>query len=278
MNNLTKESDWLQWKEKCAFKLCDEETRERLGKFGNLRFEKYIMGTKTHGLAAKELQSLLNSIKLDEHRVPNLTQFAENVWQQLDTLVVLKKKTSKSLKDWLVQNVGSLEAMESEASYQFRDAVREFIKIERGKTGWRTNDSLQRKVSDTDLTIGDMMESNSRTPSQTAILNEFKNSIGDFFKGLSKEIKIAFLAKALGISLDNPLVKELAQKGKSQLSENWKQKIDFLVNKFHCDETFCMVEEEILFENIMTEIEKISIDWGKKPENGCTELLKVSDE
>ena len=85
MNNLTKESDWLQWKEKCAFKLCDEETRERLGKFGNLRFEKYIMGTKTHGLAAKELQSLLNSIKLDEHRVPNLTQFAEKVWQQLDT-------------------------------------------------------------------------------------------------------------------------------------------------------------------------------------------------
>ena len=278
MNKSTSESDWLQWMKKCAFELCDEQARERLGKFGNNRFEKYLMGVKTHSLPEFELTKLLNEFRLDDQHEVNFKLFAEKVWHYMDTYVLLKKKTCKSLKKWLAQNIGSLEAMESEASNQFRDAVREFIKIERGKKGWRTNDSLHRKVPDTDLTIGDMMESNSITPSQTAILKEFKNSIGDFFKGLSKEIKIAFLAKALGISLDNPLVKELAQKGKSQLSENWKQKIDFLVNKFHSDETFCKVDEKIIFENILTEIEKISIDWGKKPENGCTELLKVSDE
>ena len=37
MSKLTKESDWAEWKQECAFELCNEKAQERLGKFCSMR-------------------------------------------------------------------------------------------------------------------------------------------------------------------------------------------------------------------------------------------------
>ena len=73
------------------------------------------------------------------------------VWHHFDTFVI-QKNGRKSMKDWIAQKVGSLGEMESQASLLLRDVVKDFILIERGNKGTRTDDSLDRPVDDDGLT------------------------------------------------------------------------------------------------------------------------------
>jgi hypothetical protein len=276
MNNLTKEQDWISWKEICAYEGCPEEAKGRLGKFACLRFEKYCMEPKTHQLPIKELSQVLKETKLNHNSEICFSAMAKKVWHHFDTFVI-QKNGRKSIKDWIAQKVGSLGEMESKASLLLRDVVKDFILDERGKVGTRTNDSLDRPVGDHGLNLGDLIKSDAVDPSKKAVLSELKNEIKASFDKLTRDLKITFLAKSQSISLDNTQVKELAGKGKSQLSQNWKKELDSIIEQLLQDDTLGRAGAITIQQMVLEEIYHYAKKWGENPENGCRQLLKLGD-
>ena len=276
MNNLTQEQDWISWKEICAFDGCPEEAKGRLGKFACLRFEKYCMEPKTHQMPIKELSQVLKETKLNHNSEICFSAMAKKVWHHFDTFVITKHGR-KSIKDWIAQKVGSLGEMESEASLLLRDVVKDFILDARGKAGTRTNDSLDRPVGDDGLNLGDLIKSDAVDPSKIVVLSELKDEIKANFDKLPRDVKITFLAKSLSVSLDNAQVKELAGKGKSQLSQNWKKELDSIVEQLLQDDTFGRAGAITIQQVVLDEIYHFAKKWGENPENGCSQLLMLGD-
>ena len=277
-SNLTQADDWREWKEKCAYQLCSEDAQARLGKFGSLRFKKYCSEGKTHKIPKGELSDLLGRLMDDPSGGSSQEHFAKQVWQHFDTSIILKKKDNKSIKDWMAARNLTLESFESEASNQFREVVREYVKIERGKPLWRTNDSLDRTLGDSDdsLTLGEMAKSDLPSPDKNLCLKELKEEVGRYFEGLSRDRQIAFAAKALNLSHDHPKVNELAGKKKSVLSSNWNGDMDALVSMLAKEESLSNVSTPLLYEFTLNAMEEIALEWVEKSENGCTDLLKVN--
>ena len=167
--------------------------------------------------------------------------------------------------------------MESEASLLLRDVVKDFILGERGERGTRTNDSLDRPVGDDGLNLGDLINSDDVDPSKKAVLYELKNEVKTNFDKLPRDVKITFLAKSQSISLDNTQVKELAGKGKSQLSQNWKKELDSIVEQLLQDDTFGRAGAITIQQVVLDEIYHFAKKWGENPENGCSLLLMLGD-
>ena len=95
--------------------------------------------------------------------------------------------------------------------------------------------------------MADLINSDAVDPSEKAVLSELKNEIKASFDKLTRDVKITFLAKSQSISLDNTQVKELAGKGKSQLSQNWKKELDSIVEQLLQDDTLGRAGAFLLF-------------------------------
>ena len=231
---------------------------------------------KTHQLPIKELSQILKETKINHNSEICFSAMAKKVWHHFDTFVI-QKNGRKSIKDWIAQKVGSLGEMESEASLLLRDVVKDFIIVERGNKGTRTIDSLDRPVGDDGLNLGDLIKSDSVNPSNKAVLSELKNEIKASFDKLTRDVKITFLAKSQSISLDNTQVKELAGKGKSQLSQNWKKELDSIVEQLLQDDTLLSAGAITIQQVVLDEIYLLAKKWGENPENGCRQLLMLGD-
>jgi hypothetical protein len=276
-SNLTELEDWREWKEKCAFSLCGDEAKKRLGKFGSLRLKLYLENPQHKSFSPQHGKLLVGQLMKDEAGNVDLESFADKSWQMLDVKIITKKKDNKSLKDWMSENKHKLGDVESIASCVFRDLAREYIRDERGKKGDRDNDSINRSVTENGLTLGEMTESDEPSPDKIVAREEIVKEVRDksqkFFLELTADRKVAFVASSLGISLEDPRVFELSQKKKSALYENQEMDLKALVEMLRKIDGLENISSLRIVEAAKGLLEDAAKDWGINPENGCSSLI-----
>lgn len=270
---LTRTEDWTQWKDRCAYDLCDEDVRSRLGPFGIYRLKRYL------DMLDPALAANLEPASSDDDR--DSRGFADVAWHLFDSRIITKGTIKdKACKDWLLQDVASLSSIEGRASLLFRESAREH---DREASGGRSDDSLERTIRGTDgLTLGDLLKGEEFSPAEKLDFSELSEEIQNlgeaFFEKLSLSGKVAVLAKALSVSLDDPEVTRLAGKKKATLYENLKVNAEAFAESLRKVVGLESVEKDFLILrsfDILGEFAKI---WGKKPENGCASLFKDGDD
>ena len=280
MSKLTKESDWAEWKQECAFELCNEKAQERLGKFCSMRLFNSSKGCspKTFLEISEQLGIGGNvDLKIKNQRVLAYLD-AQFIIDKLDNKQKGKKK--KILKEWMIKESPTLSHIEATATYFIWGLRKKFLKDERGAEF--SNFSKGRKVGNEGLTLDDLAESNEPRPADEIKYKELEEELyakaNVFYLELSKDRKIAILARSLGISLKNSIVLAASEKGHSVLYENLKNDLAAfagIIQKCEDLKNEPTARLEIASLHILG---GISLEWAKKPENGCIEILKVSDD
>ncbi len=205
-------TDWLEWKERCARKLCTEDTQNRLGGFAQSRFgiqlNRQISNTNLHNSdAMRQLPS------------------ADDAWHQFESFAVLKEtKEGKRYKDWIFMrtrliNTNPLDIIQSGATLIIRSVVRAYLKAEYSP---KKSISMEQPLGDGNLTVGDLLPG-SVNPIDAVAENEYdslsKRYSEKLFSSLSYRERIGLLAKFSGIALDNKEVLLCAGCGKSRLNQ-----------------------------------------------------------
>ena len=278
MNNQTRESDWAEWKEKCAFELCSEDVQERFVEFCSVRlfnpkFSSQIRHLYLNALSRAGINKDTESSVL-KSRVLSFVdaQFRIQKINEVDS----KSKNKKLLKDWLMQaskTIQEIEGLATKRIWAIRDALLD--------DEWMSKQDLRRK---TNYTEDFSKESgvNKLDPGQELKFKELEKELyekgNEFFHELSRDRQISFLAKYLNLSLNNTVVLEVSGKGHSVLYENFRndrsafaqiiKKCELLENQ-----TPARLESAGVFI-----LSRISHKWAKKPENDCSRILTLANE
>ena len=277
MDKLTKESDWAEWKEKCAFGLCCEEAQARLGKFCSQRLFKSL-GTD----AKKKLSQELEIDQNEDFKTQN-----SRVLHFLDTQFIIEKEESeekgkekKFLKDWMISVSPNHSHIEATATNLIRDLKKKLLLKISGREF--TNYSKGRKVGEEGLTLDVLAESNEPNPADEIKFKELEEELikkaEQFFSDLSKDRKVAFFARYMKRPLHHPAVLKASGKGRSALYANLNSDIASFAEVIQNCESLEKQPMSRLQGASLNILEKVSIEWGKNPENGCLEILKESDD
>jgi len=281
MDNQTTESDWSEWKEKCAFELCSEEAKGRFIKFCSVRvfnpkFSKQIRDLYLNALSQVGINQDIEPSLLHKRILSFVdAQFRFQKFNETDP----GSKNKKVLKDWLIQagkTIQEIEKLVTKRIWAIKDGENGLLNGE-----WMSRQDLSRKTNYNE-DFSKKSGVNYLDPSQILRLEELEKELyakgNEFFLELTRDRQISFLAKYLNLSLKNNCILEASGKGHSVLYENFKndksafaqiiQKCDLLENQ-----STARLESASVYI-----LSRISIEWAKKPENKCSQILSLLDD
>jgi hypothetical protein len=207
-------SDWDQWLQRCAILRCELPVRARLRRMADHRFRRHLARRGPFLRAADAGAFALTP---------------EDAWHRLEVrLVTGRGGAGKTGKCWLRARAEGLPpdaaraAVESGASLICRDAARDYIRLEVRPAATVSFDDPVRPGST--LTWGDLLPSGAgwgADPAAAVAARDLAERAGrcaaEHERVAEHPVRIAWLARALGLSLADPAVLSAAGLGKSQL-------------------------------------------------------------
>ena len=272
----TKKSDWEDWKKTCAYLNCSSESQSRLGDFGVSRMLKWL----------GRVEGMTKTFSASEN-------CKNEAWQWLDVHIIQKDsrggtriggaKEAKASKDWLFDCEGLMTVEDIEKYFTqgfFRAAAQEYARNNRSSSF-----SADQPISSSQdgLTYLDLLpDEHTMDGRESALIEDFMDIINEVideeFSNFSKISKVAILGNALGISLDNILINRITNIKKSALYDHVKRGIKKIADKIKLRVEYKEepIHEDVLNSIIEDSLEKISLDWGKNPENSVLELFDLT--
>ena len=258
-------SSWVEWKEKCALDLCEQETSQYLTDFIYPRFLKRAQ------TAGQGKYTTPGPCDIDK----------KNAWHLFETYFKINEsKSGKCHKDWLFDRTRKergtyQQQIEGGATLLLRSAVREFLRREYALNSMI---SMQAPIGAGGLTIEDLLPGYI-DPSCEAELKEYHElgnlHAGKFAEKLSDIEITCILAKYLNISLADPRVTLIAGKKKAVLYDTYNSCIQRLADSirkdYSNDDPECI---EILTVCTLQAIHQ-KLFKQKKTENSYAELFTV---
>jgi hypothetical protein len=281
--NKTKKSDWEDWKKTCAYLNCSSESQSRLGDFGVSRMLNWL------GRVEGMTDILLSS-----------ENCKGEAWHWLDVHIIQKDsrggtriggaKEAKASKDWLFDCEGLVTVEDIEKYFTkgfFRAAAQEYARSNRS-----SSISLDQPISNSQesVTLGELLGDGGTEIGHELDLAEYIKQITELvnkvFDSLDRISKIAILGTALGINLDDKILNQLTERGKSVLYERVKQarrdvivEVKALPKAKGIEDTkfdqYSLNEDSIIW-LIEKLLEESANDWGKNPENSVLELFDIA--
>ena len=272
----TQKSDWEDWKKTCAYLNCSSESQSRLGDFGVSRMLKWLGRAEGMTQIFSASENCMNE-----------------AWQWLDVHIIQKDsrggtriggaKEAKASKDWLFDREGLMTVEDIEKYFTqgfFRAAAQEYARSNRS-----SSISADQPISSSQdsLTYLDLLpDERTMDGRESALIEDFMDVINEVideeFSNFPKTSKVAILGNALGISLDNVLINKITNKKKSALYDHVKRGIKKIADKIKLRIEY---KEEPIHEDVLNciiedSLEKISLDWGKNPENSVLEVFDIA--
>lgn len=197
--------DWIQWKKLCALDLCAPETRSRLARFAEVHFNRWV--------------SIGSPAVFARGRVEG-----HEAWHRLECAWITRRgRSGKCYKQWLFARGGerpeTLSLVAAGARLLLRDVAREYIRAEGGPN----TVSLDAPVrAGSALTWNDLLPSaDCAHPAQAAGRSELNiraaGCAEEELARLDRPIRIAWLARELGISPADSGVVRAARTSKTSL-------------------------------------------------------------
>ena len=278
LENTIRASDWVEWKETCAYLNCSEDAQSRLAGFGVTRIRKWLR--KISGMDKDFCRSDEKEQKLQ-------------AWHYLDTYIVQKNnrgglklrgaKEGKACKEWLFDQEG-LRTIEDIERYLtngfFRAAAQEYAKANIKVSPISLNQPITN--SEESITWEEKIDDGSINTSEKLIIEELveflREIVNDEFNSFKEETKIAILGSALELSLDNETIKELTNKGKSALYDRVKSGNSKVLQKTkaHPDFDEHDINDKTLNLALEALLKKKSEEWGRNPENPASVLFDIA--
>jgi hypothetical protein len=203
---------WGEWKERCALGLCSEATHTILHEFALTRFRRYL----ARCVPPRQVRALMPS--------------AVDAWHLFEThLVTDADPRGKSYKQWLFDRrhstpTSSTDHIEGAAALLMRDAVKSFVRREHAPAMMCSLDHLVAKGYQTDVTL---LLPDSLTPADETSWHEQETLATEaalsWMKKLSFRQRIALLGRALGLPLSHASITDLADCGKTTLSDTYRK-------------------------------------------------------
>lgn len=221
-------SDWDQWLRRCAILRCELPVRARLRRMAGHRFRRYLACRPSAGRAADA-----GAFELSP----------DEAWHRLEVrLVTGRGGAGKTGKGWLRARAEGLPpdvaraAVESGASLICRDAARDYIRLEVRPPATISLDDPVRPGSA--LTWGELLPSGAgwgADPAAAAAARDLeeraRGCAADHERAAERPVRIAWLARALGLSLAEPAVLAAADLGKSQLFRLLNSDVEVLAER-----------------------------------------------
>lgn len=279
---------WGEWKEKCAIDRCSEEALRYLGNFGYYRYRalaKYV------SVPRKGRDQVVIDIPTNYLRIGGEDKFRPRCWHLLESYVWQKGTIdAKPVKDWLFDRVLNmtkgtpLGVIEAGAT----DLMKEVVRRDARFSGPIPSDpSLSMEVIDgagKPITLEDILPPGIDPERWGHIQAEFElASIGkrfadEKFADMDDISRVALLANALRISLDDPDVRRLAGRQKAALYEILKKLEDGLRKKI--DDEYSDESEDSrnkIFGAAMFSLKGAIIEYAK-PEKMFVPLFRKDKE
>jgi hypothetical protein len=280
MDNQTTESDWSEWKEKCAFELCSEHTQERFEKFCSIRLFGSNMGGSS-ALFSKVANRLRITGDIESKKKTSIIFSLIDSQFMIDQSESRKKgKNNKNLKDWLIEGSPNLEHIEAKATFFIYDAKKKIIKQELGTEIIHIPPT--KPVNKEGLTIEDIAKPDTDSPSEKLKAKDLKEELYEkanfYFDGLTADRKVAIIAKHLNISLQHPIVIDLAGKKHSVLYENLNKDLTAFAKIIQRCELMENESDSRLKQASCHILGQTSLEWAKKTEKGSIKLLTLSND
>lgn len=202
---------WLEWKERCAARLCSDTTQHQLFSFAHSCFVRYV----------RRCSAELSIVGVGAHRMPGA-----DAWHLLESRVTVKEtQQGKSYKDWLFdrsrRRTGSqLDSVQGGASLIMRDAVREHLRSEHKRFGTVSLDALIVGEEGDAGSLADILAADTDPVSEVA-LREYRELARGIACAMVEEMswreRIALLVHRLGLRFSDATVEHVAQCRKSTL-------------------------------------------------------------
>lgn len=207
-------TDWDTWRERCALRLCSDETQQRLTGFAQSRMRYFVR----HHLS-------LTNVHWDD--VNLCVPKPSDCWHHFETHAMLSEsRQGKRYKEWLFDRVTHhttdppLDIVQGGATLIMRDVVRQYLQVEFAPRG---TVSMDRPIGPgpNAPTLADLLPGDP-DPADVVSAREYEQLAGvhaqDFLQDMSTRERIALLAKFEGISLAHPKIEKMAGCRKSVLS------------------------------------------------------------
>lgn len=221
-------SDWDQWLQRCAILRCELPVRARLRCFAGHRFRRHLARRPGSVRTADDGAFAL---------------MPEEAWHRLEVrLVTGRGGAGKTGKQWLRARAegqtpdAAHAAVESGASLICRDAARDYIRLEVRPPATLSLDDPVRPGST--LTWGDLLPSGAgwgADPAAAVAARDLAERAGrcaaEHERAAERPVRIAWLARALGLSLAEPVVLAAADLGKSQLFRLLNSDVEVLAER-----------------------------------------------
>lgn len=267
---------WREWKETCALAACADATRACFHRFAGHRFRRYaarLSGGRPAGFG-DALRSLPD---------------AATAWHLFEThLMVKTTRAGKRYKDWLFARAGTagaaaLPALAAGATLIIRDVVREHVRRE-CTVAWQV--SLQAPLGgegERALTIEDLLPAPGHDPAAATAHAEYPALAATLARVLlddmPRPLRVAVLARALGVPLSAAAVTAAAGRGKSQLNHAFATlgpRVRAGVRQHYPDEG--ADGQAALVRATIIALQDLIIEWGKL-EIACAPLFnRVMEE
>ena len=261
---------WVEWKELCALARCRASTQTVLRHYVSQRF-----------------RSLVQRYHFQTN-VPSPVAFTllpTDPWHLLETHFTLPHASGgKRYKDWLFDwaaqhQPGGLAGIENGVALLLRDVVRDYLRQEFSPARMISLDRLA-PGAEHDLRIEDLLVGQLDPAAETE-RREFERHAAAraqaVWSGLTQRERVALLAKALGLSLAESLVQELAGCGKSMVNQAYRDLAQRLATRLEIDypddDRPALVLLAVLTVRTLQELAR---DWGKS-ENGCRPLFDMAE-
>jgi hypothetical protein len=209
------EDSWTEWKDRCAIGLCRGPVQIELRNFAAVHFALYL-----------RRYSYRTNVHTDQANLAD-----GDPWHLFETyLAVRNTRQGKKYKEWLFARLhgaqqADLEALAGGAALLMRDVAREHLRREYAPSHMISLNSPVRGVDESGVTLEDLLPG-SIDPVDEVAKREFEQLAAshaqEFFAAMETRERIAFLAKALGISLAHSEVEKVAGCRKSVLSEAYQ--------------------------------------------------------
>jgi hypothetical protein len=223
---------WVEWKRKCAAAKCQETAQHELHQFAAVRLQKY---TQTEAYRTNDPDGHMLEVP------------PRDAWHLLETyFLVHSNREGVRYKDWVFGKVRTSDdapenVIQGSATNLMREAVREFIRRECPK--WHAI-SADTPLSDAAgaATVVSLLEAPAEPISEVE-RREYEElaegHAGKLFAELDEREKIVLAVIALGRTLDDPRVEELAGRKKATLYTTRKgllERIKAIIAKSYPDE------------------------------------------
>ncbi|MBN1676187.1 MAG: hypothetical protein JXR37_34405 [Kiritimatiellae bacterium] len=266
---------WIEWKQRCALDLCSDDSRRELQGYAFHRFRRLFLH-----YARSCAEYAEQAAYVEPGRVGDLAP--ARTWHLFESHLQIKTtRAGKRYKDWLFARTrfagGSvLDAVQGGASLIMRDVVREWLRREFSPKNMVSLHAAVMAEDGTRLTLEDLLPG-SVDPSSEMALREYerlaRQHARDAFGQMSRRERVAFLAKALGLSLMAQDVQRAAGCSRSVLRAeylNRMQTISDRLKSVYPDEDGDGVLR--LLRMTLSELRDMVFDWGRR-ERGCSPVF-----